>query len=166
LHLCPSPLGPKIRLIRIPSPLDNVLPCDLCRLRCDYLSGSEEEEESGDEYQRDAAENMMADTLANIQPVRQQAAPDPPFSSPVNHPGDDQGFYERVSSYYPGLPAGMCPICIFCPRSTILAMITDSVMGWVFVIPCATLRQQACALSSFFIPQLTFLAKIKDSVKE
>jgi hypothetical protein len=61
-------------------------------LRCDSVS--ESEEESGDEYQRDA-EDHLADTLHNIQPVSQQAAPDPPYSSPVNHPGDDPG-YPRV----------------------------------------------------------------------
>jgi hypothetical protein len=51
-----------------------------------------ESEESGDEYQRDA-DAHMADSLNNIQPVRQHAAPDPPFSSPVNHPGEEPGFH-------------------------------------------------------------------------
>ncbi len=59
------------------------------RLRCESMS---ESEESGDEYQRDA-EAHMADSLNNIQPVRQHAAPDPPFSSPVNHPGEEPGFH-------------------------------------------------------------------------
>ena len=51
-----------------------------------------ESEESGDEYQRDA-DAHMADSLNNIRPVKQQDAPDPPFSSPVNHPGEDPGFH-------------------------------------------------------------------------
>jgi hypothetical protein len=59
------------------------------RLRCESMS---ESEESGDEYQRDA-DAHMADSLNNIQPVRQHAAPDPPFSSPVNHPGEEPGFH-------------------------------------------------------------------------
>ena len=81
--------------------------CANRRLRCDYLSGSEDE--SGDEYQRDADENMMADTLATIQPVRQQAAPDPPYSSPVNHPGDDPTYYERVSDSLPIMRGSVTP---------------------------------------------------------
>ena len=54
----------------------------MIRLKCEYMSASED---SGDEYQRDEAEDIV--DSHNIHPVKQQSFPDPPYSSPVNLSG-------------------------------------------------------------------------------